>query len=251
MVTRGITSNKLVSDLFEGITKNVPIGQTPLTNTFADNPESVYPQTVGQPLTYITINEFEVIGEENDTKTLTRQESQNSIEFSQTLAYNNEALVEAAFDEASGALNLVKRDGTLLKITGFLTQSDFGVGAPGSSGAAGRDGADGPDGDDGDEGAGGCAGVEGNAGEQGEDGEDGKDGPVGIPGPIGQTGNPGLRGPVGKKGKEGYEGSRGQKGLSCTEGSAGAAGEAGTATNPSVVISSSAPTDNSLMWGKL
>jgi hypothetical protein len=251
MLTKGITSNKLVSDLYEGVTKSVPVGQTPLTNTFAKNSPDVYPVSVGQPMAILYLSDFEATGSENDSKTLVRDELTNSVSYAVTAEVNDEALLEAAFDENSGALHIVRANGSVLSISGFLRQVDFGVGSPGPVGNRGLDGSDGEDGFDGDDGDDGCSGVVGEMGEEGEEGDEGKDGPPGIPGPVGQNGLPGLRGPVGKPGRFGHEGSRGQKGLSCTEGSVGSSGQEGEVPVESVVVASTPPTGNTLVWGKL
>lgn len=251
MLTKGITSNKLVSDLYEGVTKSVPVGQTPLTNSFDKNSPDVYPVSIGQPMAILYLSDFEATGSENDTKTLVRDELTNSVSYAITTEVNDEALLEAAFDETSGALNIVRANGSVLTISGFLKQEDFGVGAPGPAGNRGLDGADGDDGDDGDEGDDGCAGPAGEMGEEGEEGDEGKDGPPGIPGPIGQNGLAGLRGPVGKPGRFGHEGSRGQKGLSCTTESVGSSGQEGETPVEAVVVSTTPPAGNSLVWGKL
>lgn len=251
MLTRGISSNQLVADLLEGVQKTIPVGQTPLTNDFDKNPKSVYPVSVGQPLSVLRIEDFDVIGSENDSKTLVRSELSNEVLYNETTAFNDEVVIDAGFDEAKGVLNIVRANGSVLTISGFLRQNDFGIGPAGPVGERGIDGADGEDGDDGDPGPDGCAGVAGIQGEEGDDGEEGLDGPPGIPGQMGQNGLPGLRGPVGKAGRFGHEGSRGQKGLSCTEGSAGSSGEVGEQPVETVVISSTATTGSTLVWGKL
>lgn len=251
MLTRGISSNKLVADLYEGNTQNVPVGQTPLTNTFELNSPNVYPQTLGVDLVQRKLSDFEVVGEEFNSLALKRNDVSGNIEFSAPTVNNSGRIIAAEFNDESGILTLMKADGTVMTIAGFLTQADFGVGAQGPRGVKGNDGLDGFDGDDGDDGDDGCSGAQGQNGKPGDPGPDGKDGDIGITGPIGEQGLDGLQGPVGKQGRIGHEGARGRKGPSCDTSSVGASGPGGTSPTTNFVITPTAPTDSSvLLWAK-
>lgn len=251
MIKRGITGSKLLSNLYEGNVQNVPIGQTPLTNVFEQNPASVYPQILGMPLTNRSIDDFEIADLEMENKAIKRNDLTNELEFVDATVVNDGKIVAIDFNQETGTVSIIKANGEIVAIEGLLTQVDFGVGKQGDRGLRGQDGIDGLDGDDGDVGDDGCEGEQGKQGAKGNPGAEGKDGAIGIPGPIGETGLDGLQGPVGKQGRFGHEGSRGRKGPSCGADAQGADGVEGEAPVPSVVISNTAPSDATvLLWGK-
>lgn len=247
-MVRGITNSKLLSDMHERTERDVPIGQNILTNDSAAVSEKILPLTRGQPVTSLHMDQFDVFGRSRQNKAAVRDSSENNVAFQDREQINDGLVADAGFDDTNGLLNIVKQNSEVLVINGFLTQSDFGRGATGPQGARGFDGYEGDDGDDGPDGGAGCEGPKGETGLIGEMGEPGKDGPPGIPGPMGQEGWTGLQGPPGDMGRIGHEGARGPKGHECLS-DGGADGENGRALNGSVVINSSEPSSDSVLWG--
>jgi hypothetical protein len=111
-------------------------------------------------------------------------------------AINDSGLVSGRFDDSTGTLVLTLVNGTLLKVSGFMTQSAIGTGPEGQPGIGGQDGTDGLMGTDGDQGQQGCQGPAGRAGATGPRGQQGIQGPAGDPGPEGPRGDQGLDGVV-------------------------------------------------------
>lgn len=245
---QGVKSSRLVSNLFEGNDKNVPVGRTILTNNPKHNSKGTKPQTEGQPLTSLHIDQFDAFGRSRQQRATKRDDENSEVSFSEREILNDGLIVEAAFDSSSGVLNMVRANGEVLPIDGFLTQPDFGKGATGPKGEPGLEAFDGYDGEDGPDGDPGCEGKEGDVGEMGAMGQAGADGAQGIPGPVGQPGPAGMMGQVGPMGRFGHEGARGPAGLVC-EAESGAPGTEGQSVNDSVVISSSEPEDNAVLWG--
>lgn len=103
-------------------------------------------------------------------------------------------LISGTFDDSNGTLQLLMEDGETLNISGFMTQSNIGVGATGPTGPTGAPGADG---------------LIGGQGPQGPPGCEGPAGPIGRTGQPGQTGLPGERGPAGPIGPTGPQGPPG------------------------------------------
>lgn len=245
---QGIKQSKLVSDLYEGNDRNVPVGRVILTNTAKNNSKETQPQTAGQPLTSLHLEQFDAFGRSRQQKATKRDEENSTVNFADREVPNDGLIVEAAFDDNGGVLNLVRANGQVMTVDGFLVQPDFGRGATGPKGDPGFDAHDGYDGEDGPEGEPGCEGPEGALGEIGPMGAAGADGAQGIPGPIGQPGPTGVPGPMGPMGRFGHEGARGPAGPAC-EADSGGAGSAGSQVNGDVVISSSEPGDTAVLWG--
>ena len=107
---------------------------------------------------------------------------------------NNAGVVSGRFDDATGTLILTLVNGVEIKVPGFMTQGDIGVGPAGQQGISGADGTDGLIGADGQQGQQGCQGPAGAAGATGPRGQQGIQGPAGDIGPEGPRGEPGLDG---------------------------------------------------------
>ncbi len=248
MAVNGISESALVKKATEGDVAQVPIGQTVITNTPELNSPNARLENEGAPIETIHLDQFNSYGRES--LHVNRDEDANTVKFDVAKSPNAGRVVEMSFDKEAGALNIVKQNQEVIKVEGFLTQGDFGVGPTGPRGPRGIDGDDAWDGDDapetGNEGCKGGTGVEGEIGLAGVDGEDGDLGPEGPPGPVGPEGEPG---PVGMQGQDGNEGSRGYRGDSCSTGEAGEAGTEGQALNTSAVISSAEPDNLSVVWG--
>lgn len=243
----GIKNSKLVADLLEGKTSQVPVGQRALYNDVDKNSKDVLPLTVGQNTTELTIDDFDVFGDRNSLS-VKRDPSTNTVSFSERGALNDGLIEEAAFDDEGGHLVIVRRNGSELRIPGFMRQPDMGRGRPGPTGPAGNDAFDGDDGDDAPDGDSGCSGESGSQGDPGPVGEAGKDGPQGISGPIGEIGEKGPVGRPGPAGRFGDEGARGMRGTPC-DAAPGPAGTPGTSPNSAVVVSASAPDSSAFIWG--
>lgn len=217
-----------------GESVTVPIGQTIFTNK--------RPST--NSLTKSDMTVLRAYG--GDGKKIVRDSQKNMLRYTDLMEENTRRIVEAAFK--NGTLVVVRQNGEEFYISGFPTQSDFGIGPTGPRGDRGRDGRDGEDGDDGEEGDPGCAGPKGEEGEQGQPGKDGKDGEQGARGPDGCEGAKGEQGPVGPMGINGFEGARGATGPTCASIS-GSGGTAGAALRTNVVISSNVPDNLTVLWG--
>lgn len=246
----GVKESKLLSDLYEGHDHNVPVGKNILTNTASQVDKKLLPHSSGSPLTSLHMDQFDVFGDDRELKEAKRNADQDDVEFRTREVLNDGLIVEAAFEDQDGVLNLVRRNGEVLQIKGFLIQSDFGRGPTGPQGERGYDGYDGEDGEDGPDGAVGCEGPPGPLGLQGSPGEPGEDGVRGNQGPMGQEGAVGLQGPQGEKGRFGHEGARGRPGPDCIGGEDGPQGEQGTTPEFNVVLSDSNPGGNTVIWGK-
>lgn len=108
-------------------------------------------------------------------------------------------IVNGSYDADSGSLTLVRSDNSLIRIAGFLTPQNIGVGPQGPAGPKGKKGDPGLNGRDGANGIPGCTGPKGDIGPMGPPGADGPRGPrgpsgTGIPGPTGPMGPPGIDG---------------------------------------------------------
>jgi len=245
----GVTSSPLLSNLLEGKKQTVPVGQVPLTNTVSQNDPNVYPTTLGSPLTDLRLSDFEAIGANIQNTTLQRDDTTNKVAFADTSTSSATNIVQADFNDKSGTLSIIKADGSVITIPHFLVQTDFGVGPTGPKGVPGNDGMPGNDGFNGFDGDTGCAGATGATGPAGVPGAAGADGVQGPAGQIGQPGLAGMQGIPGEQGRYGDDGARGRKGQSCTA-SLGSSGPAGVSPVAAVVVSATAPTDGSLLWGK-
>jgi len=244
----GIRESRLLANLLEGHEERVPVGRTIITNNAREISKDIMPRTAGHPLTTLHIDQFDVFGGSKQQKAAKRDEQDSGVAYKDREIINDGLIVEAAFDDTGGLINIVKKNTQILVIDGLLTQADFGTGATGPKGDHGFDAYDGFDGDEGPEGQPGCAGAEGKDGESGTRGESGKDGAQGIPGPIGQQGLEGIPGQLGDMGRFGHEGGRGRPGSVCdTE--PGAAGTPGASTNSNVVISPTEPDNLTVLWG--
>lgn len=100
------------------------------------------------------------------------------------------------FDNTNGTLSLSIPGYPPLVISGFMTQSDVGVGKEGPQGNTGTPGINGIIGEHGQVGRTGCEGPQGPAGERGARGPVGKQGEQGAQGPAGEEGPPGEDGKV-------------------------------------------------------
>jgi hypothetical protein len=123
-----------------------------------------------------------------------RFDGMNVVVTPQTEDENNFGILGGVYDATAGELTLKLRNGAELSLTGFMTQSEIGVGPAGPQGIAGVDGRDGLNGIDGDRGQTGCQGPPGPPGRQGPRGEQG------LPGATGPKGNDGATGPTGADG---------------------------------------------------
>lgn len=242
----GVSKSPLTKDFFDGKKTQVPVGQTPLTNT--SNPEALYGQALGREIINITIDDFEAVEPSMEGKALGRDEQYDDIVLQAPAQQDAEEIVAGYYDPETGVLQ-ISRYGRMIEISGFPLIADLGRGLRGPRGEDGNDGNDGQDAFDGDDGEGGCAGPEGAGGEAGIAGQDGQDGERGDPGPPGARGPRGERGDLGPMGKIGYEGARGPRGSNCDD-TAGADGIPGETPSAVVVISDTAP-EQALIWGKL
>lgn len=244
---KGIDRSDLLSDLYEGKSKKVPVGKKIIYQDHEKNSDDVKPITAGQPVTNLDIDQFDAFGSERQGKATKRDTLEDEIEFNDREQINDGLIDEVSFDKEEGSLVIVKKNGKVINVSGLLTQSDYGVGEQGPVGEPGLPGFEGYDGEDGEEGEDGCEGPEGSQGSTGTMGAIGADGVTGVQGPFGQNGLEGIMGPVGERGINGYEGSRGPAGTECEAGS-GPPGPDGADPNMSVVISSDEP-PNAVLWG--
>lgn len=109
-------------------------------------------------------------------------------------------LVQAQFDPETGTLDLVMSDDNIIKVAGFMTVNNIGVGPRGATGPRGAAGPSGRNGKDGRPGIPGCTGPKGDIGPMGPDGPAGPTGPRGLQGAVGPTG---PTGPIGLPGADG------------------------------------------------
>lgn len=100
------------------------------------------------------------------------------------------------FDNTNGVMELQIPGFDVLRISGFMTQSDVGLGKEGPQGNSGTPGINGVIGEHGLRGQRGCQGPQGAQGERGVRGPAGKQGEQGSQGPEGQEGLPGVDGRV-------------------------------------------------------
>jgi hypothetical protein len=248
MVIKGISESKLVSDLYENKNQNVPVGKTILYNDLDKLPEEAKPLNAGEPITNLDLSQFDAFGIERQTLSTKRDSDTDEVTFSERAVVNDGLLVEGAFKEEDGCLVLVKANGEVLEVDGFLRQSDFGSGPPGTKGDIGYDGDYAFDGRDGKEGDDGCGGSDGSEGDLGTQGNTGDDGPPGVSGPPGQVGQKGVQGSIGNPGRIGQEGARGPRGSRCDGGGQGPTGADGVSPYDTVVITSSTPDSLTLIW---
>ena len=244
----GIRESKLLANLLEGKESRVPVGKTIITNNAHEITKGIMPRTAGHPLTTLHIDQFDAFGSSKQQKAAKRDDQVSDVAYVEREVINDGLIVEAAFDDSGGLINMVKKNSQILVIDGLLTQADFGTGATGPKGDHGFDAYDGFDGDEGADGATGCAGPEGAEGQPGPRGASNADGAQGIPGHIGQQGPEGIQGQVGDMGRFGHEGARGRPGSVC-ETELGAAGVPGAAANSNVVISPTEPDNLTVLWG--
>lgn len=101
-----------------------------------------------------------------------------------------------SFDNTNGIFTLQIPGYPTLRINGFMTQSDIGLGKEGPQGQSGTPGINGIIGEHGNQGQRGCQGPQGPQGERGVRGPAGKQGEQGAQGPQGQEGIPGIDGRV-------------------------------------------------------
>lgn len=245
MAVKGISNAALFKKAVEGDQAQVPIGQTIITNTPQNNSANVRLENEGASIENLSLSQFDSYGHE--TLSVGRDDTSNIVSYSSDTATNGR-IAELSFNKDKGCINLVKQDGSILTIDGFLTQNDYGVGPTGPRGDRGKDMPDGWDGEDGKEGCEGCKGLKGSAGEEGMFASDGVDGPQGEAGVDGCEGTQGAQGPVGPAGRKGDEGSRGYRGEQCSEDGKGSVGAQGPELNTSAVISSEAPDNLSVLW---
>lgn len=163
-------------------------------------------------------------GPDAHSLTVGRNTKSNSVQFVDNSVENTKYLADAQFNSKLGILSIIKQNGDLLEIGGFLTQDQLGTGDRGERGVRGKDAHNGRDGKDGKQGDTGCQGEPGPAGIKGRHGRDGTDGPVGIPGKTGCEGPTGDPGQVGDKGDQGLKGELGKNGISCISGPIGPQG---------------------------
>jgi hypothetical protein len=102
----------------------------------------------------------------------------------------------ANYDSTTGNLVIVFSNSYEMKVGGFLTTGNIGLGLPGERGASGEKGIDGTNGRDGSKGSTGEQGASGPRGRQGTVGDTGARGEFGRPGAVGATGPQGEAGKV-------------------------------------------------------
>lgn len=240
--------SKLVADMYEGKERHITVGQRIFTQDGRFLTEKEKPLSFGAGLTGLDISQFDAFGSDRQQLIPKRNDDNNELDFIEPFANNMLQIAAVAFDNESGILRFVRKNGEEFEITGFLTQPDFGVGLPGLRGPPGIDGFEGYDGSDGSDGPTGCDGEEGPCGEEGVPGESGEDGPQGPQGPPGGPGPEGLRGFDGEQGRTGNEGCEGKQG--CPGECLGTIGTAGVSPIFTVVFSATEPTDNRVyLWG--
>ena len=100
----------------------------------------------------------------------------------------------ANYDSTTGHLLIAFSNGYEMRVSGFLTTGNIGVGLPGERGASGEKGTDGTNGRDGQKGS---------TGEQGASGPRGRQGAIGPTGARGEAGGPGAMGATGPQGEAG------------------------------------------------
>lgn len=169
------------------------------------------------------LSQFKARQDANDL-TLSRNNKSNAIEFKDNSGENTMYIADAQFNDKLGILSIIKQNGDILEVGGFLTQDQLGKGPRGERGINGKNGRDGRAGKDGGKGETGCPGEVGPKGKKGRHGIDGTDGPVGIPGKTGCEGPTGDPGQVGDKGDQGLKGELGRQGISCIAGPIGPQG---------------------------
>lgn len=121
----------------------------------------------------------------------------------------NATALNGTYDNTTGTLTIAIPGQPLLRIEGFMTQSDVGTG---------REGVQGP------QGVGGIDGIIGEGGLQGKTGCRGPQGPQGTPGPRGPRGQQGEQGAVGSTGGEGIPGVDGRVAIFISQNDPGAVG---------------------------
>lgn len=245
MTVRGISKSALYKRAVEGDVSQVPIGKTILTNDIEKNSANVRFEGQGQEIETLQLKMFACYGREE--LQVVRKNLSSAIDYASREILNNGLVKEVSFDKQNGVLNIVKQNGELLAIPGFLCQKDFGVGPAGPCGDRGKDGHDGEDGRHGKKGETGCAGIEGPVGIYGDTGIDGEEGDLGGEGDAGCEGTEGPQGAVGAAGISGFEGSRGFRGDGCSKAETGPAGQAGAALNNRFAITD-APDALSVFW---
>ena len=195
-------------------------------------------------MTDVNLKLFTASGDQ-ESRTLGRDVKGNKVNFTPDANEASKYINDVQFNSKTGTLSIIKLNGEILEITGFLTQDQLGKGERGTRGRQGKEGDDARPGKEGREGDEGCQGNEGKAGPNGKEGRDGGNGPVGIPGKTGcdgLTGDPGLEGIEGDKG---FQGELGRKGIDCIFGKIGPIGPKPKAT---AWIGETEPTDDYVIW---
>jgi hypothetical protein len=126
--------------------------------------------------------------------------------------------LNGTFDNTTGTLRLSIPGLPVLRIDGFMTQSDVGTGREGVQGPQGTSGIDG---------------IIGESGLQGKTGCRGPQGPQGTPGPRGPRGQQGEQGSVGATGGEGIPGLDGRVSIYISQDDPGAVGAGAIWIKPS------------------
>lgn len=176
---------------------------------------------------------------------LKANEINRSIEYSAEEPISERLIVQVGFNKKLGSLNLVRANGEIVSISGFMTQTFFGEGPRGIKGPRGRNGKNGRVGRDGKKGKTGCEGPIGPTGEQGTAGLEGEDGKIGVIGKYGCPGGIGPRGDTGIRGQVGDQGPMGPQGPSCIVGPQGPTGET---PKESVYYGTSTPDSSFFLW---
>jgi hypothetical protein len=198
--------------------------------------------TANQNLTSVEVTTFHT----TNTGTVIRNDDLSLLDYHVITNSNALQLASVEFDNDKGILSLVRKDGTILSVSGFSTLKSLGTGSIGRTGPKGvrgqdgQNGRDGPDGYDGLTGPQGPTGPIGIAGADGSPGKHGRVGPEGPPGPQGMIGPEGPQGRLGHIGEPGYDG--------CT-GVTGPTGPTGPKPSGSFYISSVPPDQYVLLWG--
>lgn len=237
-------SNPLTIAALDNKSVVVPIGKNVLTNKRENNSLNVQAAMDGTEIEAPKLDLIEAPGE--DGKQAYRN-NEDEVVFDKPIDRTAMQVAEITFDDTTGMLNVVRKNGEKLIISSLLRQVDFGVGPQGVRGDPGIDGVAGEDAADGKDGKTGCAGPQGAEGRNGPTGDPGLEGDVGATGPIGPIGPTGPRGDTGAQGIAGFEGKRGYCGHTCPTTMRGPCGEPGNTMNPNAGIKPY-PTNLDLIW---
>jgi hypothetical protein len=238
-----VTNAPLVSLLLAKHPSGTPIGEAIITNTALI--QAGIDAKRGQPITNLTLTQFETLGEE-----ATQVYNNNGKIGYKNPNPANPHIIDIQFDKRFGVLSFVRSDQVVVEATDLPIQKSLGIGPEGKRGENGADGKSGYEGRSGSLGFTGCPGM---PGKQGPQGEEGPPGDTGAEGKKADDGCEGVQGPIGMFGLAGRIGDDGPTGndMPACFSPRGPRGPAGDAALNSVQFSSLKPTTNSCVWGEL